>query len=92
MAIDALEIRMARLEGAYEQMNERLAAIDAGLSSGLSSIRAELSTLRIEQKSDLASVHAEVADLRKQTTTQFYWLLTLVLSSLVIPLIRDLLR
>jgi hypothetical protein len=92
MATDALEIRMARLEGAYEQINERLAAIDAGLSSGLSSIRAELSTLRIERKNDLASVRAEIADLRTQTATQFYWLLPLVLSSLVITLIRDLLR
>jgi hypothetical protein len=65
MAGDALEIRMARLEGAYEQINERLATIDAALSSGLSSIRAELSTLRIEGKNDLAPVHEEIADLRK---------------------------
>lgn len=88
MATDALEIRMARLEGADEQINERLGTIE----SSLVSIRAEISTLRTEGKSDLASVRSEISDLRKQVTTQFYWLLTLVLSSLVIPLARDLLR
>jgi hypothetical protein len=88
MATDALDIRMARLEGAYEQINERLGTIE----STLASVRTEISSLRIEGKSDLASVRAEIVDLRKQTTAQFYWLLTLVLSSLVLPLARDFLR
>ena len=79
---------MARLEGAYEQMNERLATIE----SGLTSIRSDISTLRAEAKSDQASVRSEISDLRKQGATQFYWLLTLVLSSLVLPLVRDFLR
>lgn len=76
----------------HEQISERLSAIDTGLSAGLSSIRAELAALRIEGKNDLTSVRVEIADLRKQTATQFYWLLAFVLSSLVVPLVRDLLR
>ena len=63
MAADALDIRMARLEGAYEQINERLGAIEQG-----------------------------IADLRRQTVTQFYWLLTFVLGSILVPLLHDLVR
>jgi hypothetical protein len=34
MAADALEVRMARLEGAYEQINTQLQAIWAGMPCG----------------------------------------------------------
>ena len=54
---------MARLEDAYEQINERLGAIEQG-----------------------------IADLRRQMVTQFYWLLTFVLGSILVPLLRDLVR
>lgn len=39
-----LEARMARLEGAYEQLDKRL----AGVETGLSEVRTELRTLRSE--------------------------------------------
>lgn len=62
-AIEHLDVRMARLEGAYEQINQRLANLERGLS-----------------------------DLRTQINTQFYWLLTLILGSILIPLLRDLIK
>jgi len=40
-----IEARMARLEGAYEQLDKRL----AGVETGLSEVRSELRTLRSEQ-------------------------------------------
>jgi|SRR5579864_958756 len=43
MAIGDLEIRMAHLEGAYEQLNERVGALDAdirGLRDDVAGIRA----------------------------------------------------
>lgn len=106
MAADALDIRMARLEGAYQQINERLGGIDGGLASIRSEIsalrtegksdfaglRSEISALRTETKGDLAAARSEISDLRKQTATQFYWLLTFVLGSVLIPLFRDLAR
>jgi hypothetical protein len=62
-AIDQLEVRMARLEGAYEQINERLA--------------------NLERRIDYLS---------HQVSTQFYWLLTLILGSILVPIVRDIAR
>jgi len=62
VAAEPLEIRMARLEGAYEQINLRL-----------------------------SELHVDVQALRTQIGGQFYWLLTLILGSILIPIIRDVL-
>jgi hypothetical protein len=96
MAIDALDIRMARLEGAYAQINERLGSLEhrlvteiSGLrtemSSEIGAVRGEIGTLRGEFRTDLA-------ELRRQMTTQFYWILALILGSILIPILRDLAR
>src|SRR3990172_10435964 len=142
MAIEALEIRMARLEGGYEQINERLGGIEQRLGSfeqrftaeitslrsemasrtDLASLRSEmasrteLTSLRSEMASraDLASLRSEMAsmrsematrsdvtalrsemraadaDLRKQMKAQFFWLLTFVLGSILVPILRHL--
>ena len=37
----------------------------------------------------LGGLSGEVADLRRQMNTQFYWLLTFVLGSIIIPILRD---
>jgi chaperonin cofactor prefoldin len=42
MAAEPLEVRMARLEGAYEQINKRLEAIEADIRE----LRSSLETLR----------------------------------------------
>ena len=63
MTTERLDVRMARLEGAYEQINERLANLERGVN-----------------------------DLRHQVSTQFYWLLTLILGSILIPIVRDVMR
>lgn len=107
MAAEALDIRMARLEGAFAQINERLGALEQRLSSEIGAVRRELSELKSEFKSALSAglgsvggeissvrresgaLRAEIADLRRQMNTQFYWLLTLILGSILIPLIRD---
>ncbi len=67
MAAEPIDIRMARLEGAYEQINERLGHLEQRLS-------------------------AEIVDLRRQMTSQFYWTLTFILGSILIPILRDLIR
>jgi hypothetical protein len=96
MATDALDIRMARLEGACEQINERLHAIDRRLTTEIAGVRSEISALRdeftAELRSQIGSVRGETAEMRRQMTTQFYWLLTLVLGSALLPLVRDLAR
>jgi hypothetical protein len=74
MAAEPLDIGMARLEGAYAQINERLAALENRFATEMAGLRTELS------------------DLRKQMASQFYWVLTLLLGSILIPLLRDVLR
>lgn len=79
MAAEPIEIRMARLEGAYEQINQRLFE----LRGDVLAVRSEMNGLRAELKS-------EISELRRQLNGQFYWLLTFVLGSILIPIIRDL--
>jgi len=74
MAIEPLDIRMARLEGAYAQINERRAGLENRLVSGMAGLRAEIS------------------ELRRQITSQFCWVLTLLLGSILIPFLRDIVR
>lgn len=76
MAAEPTEIRMARLEGAYEQINERLGALEQRLSGEIAALRTDL--------------RSEVGGLRQQMNTQFYWLLTFILGSILIPILRDL--
>ena len=65
---------MARLEGAYEQINERLGLLEQRLTS------------------EIASLRLDFTELRRQINTQFYWLLTFVLGSILNPILRDLMR
>jgi len=74
MATEQFEIRMARLEGAYQQINERLGLLEQRLTS------------------EIASLRLDFTELRRQINTQFYWLLTFVLGSILIPILRDLMR
>src|SRR3990170_4052747 len=98
MAIEALEVRMARLEGGYEQINERLGAIEQRLASFEQRFTSEITSLRSEMasRSDVASLRSEMraadADLRKQMNAQFFWLLTFILGSILVPILRDLAR
>ena len=46
MAVDALALRIARLEGAFEQIDKRLASLERRLDEGLK---------RLEQKLDSAT-------------------------------------
>ena len=78
MAIERLDIRMARLEGAYAQINERLGALENRLVTEMGALRTEFRT--------------EHAELRRQITTQSYWVLTLILGSILIPFLRDFIR
>ncbi len=43
---DPLEIRMAKLEGSYEQIDKRIGTLGTDLTQGLNDIRAEIRNLR----------------------------------------------
>jgi hypothetical protein len=63
MAADAWELRTARLEGAYEQIDKRLGAVEGRLSTlehkmdtGFAQVRAEIRASRSELRSELLGV------------------------------------
>lgn len=74
MAAEPLEVRMARLEGAYEQIDRRLAAVEAALQGLRAEIREQISGLRAEiqqQTSDLrADTQHQISGLRAETHQQ----------------------
>lgn len=50
MAIEPLKTRMARLEGGYEQINERLGAIEHRLGALEQRVASEVASLRSETR------------------------------------------
>lgn len=79
---DTMEQRVSRLEGAYEQVNERL----GDLAQGLASLRTETSqgfaAIRTETNQGLASLRAETnqgfAAIRAEMNSRFNILLILI--------------
>ena len=90
MSIDALEVRIARLEGGFEQINERLGAIVHRLGAMEQRFSTEIAALRA-QMAEMAT-RSEVAEVRRQMNAQFFWLLTFVLGSILVPILRDFAR
>jgi hypothetical protein len=75
MAADAWELRTARLEGAYEQVDRRLGAVEGRLATlehkmdtGFAQVRAEIGALRdalhVEISGLRNALHAEISGLR----------------------------
>ncbi len=67
MAADALEVRIAHLEGACERIDRRLGAVE----SALQSVRTELRATR--------------TDLLSRMDRQFFWILGLLITSILLP-------
>ncbi len=74
MATSPIEVRLAHLEGAVEQINQRLGAIETRLA-------------RLEDK-----VESLRAELLSRMDRQFYWILSLVVLSILVPLFVRLLN
>jgi hypothetical protein len=79
MAADALEVRMAHLEGAYEQIDRRLgtvegriAALDRKVDEGFTQVRTEIQSVR--------------GELLGRMDGQFFWILGLLIFSILVPI------
>ena len=95
MAADAWELRTARLEDAYEQVDRRLGALEGRLATleqkmdtGFAQIRVEISGARDASHAEINGLrdvlHAEISGVRDalhaDMRKQFYWLLGVMLS------------
>ena len=86
MAADALEVRMARLEGSYEQLDKRLGDLAADLHALRAEFRAEIQGLRNEIQvvwNELQGVRNEIQTVRAEMGRLFYWLMGTFLTTLV---------
>lgn len=89
---DTLEIRIAHLEGAYEQVDKRLGAVE----SILSRLSSEINQLRTELTARIDSVN-ERMDRRIDALTgrmdgQFHWLIGITFTSWITLLLAILFR
>jgi tetrahydromethanopterin S-methyltransferase subunit G len=103
MASSPLEVRMAHLEGAYEQINARLGGIEARLGRledrvGSLESRVEERFSRLEARLDGKVGRLEErgdftrTELLSRMDRQFYWILTLVVISILVPIFLRLLN
>jgi signal transduction histidine kinase len=72
MAADALEVRIAHLEGAYEQIDRRLRSIEG-----------DVRELRGDLRNSIASLRSE---LLARMDHQFFWVLGLLIASILVPI------
>ncbi len=85
---DTLEVRIAHLEGAYEQVDRRLGVVE----SILSQIRSEINQLRGELSARIDRIDGRVDTLSARMDNQFHWLLGTILTTWVTVIIAIFLR
>lgn len=65
---DTLDVRIAHLEGGYEQIDKRLGSLEARLSTLEATVKIEIGSLRTELRDELRL-------LRQETREQFRWII-----------------
>ncbi|MDR7468612.1 MAG: hypothetical protein QN201_00505 [Armatimonadota bacterium] len=73
---------MAWPAGAYEQIKRRLSALEAGLRDLRRKMVAEFAAVGGE----FAAVRGEITGLRSETRQQFYWVVGLIMATILIPI------
>jgi hypothetical protein len=82
MTTESLEVLMARLEGGYAQIDRRLATIETDLRDLRSEIRGEIGGLRGE----FGGLRGEIGELRRDMLQQFYWVVGLIVATILVPI------
>lgn len=83
MAADAWELRTARLEGAYEQIDRRLGTVESRLDALERKMDAGFAELRADLRAEVGGLRTE---LLPRMDRQFYRLLGVLIVSILIPL------
>jgi predicted nuclease with TOPRIM domain len=81
MATDALDVRMARLEGAYEQINSRLGTIETRLDS-----------LESRMDSRFNALESRIETRFSAFESKFNWVIGILLTSWITLMLAILLR
>ncbi|WP_142524985.1 hypothetical protein [Methylacidimicrobium cyclopophantes] len=91
MPTDTIEMRMAHLEGAYEQIDKRLGTVEERLAlveNKIDGLRRDIDQRfeRVDQRFERIDQRFERID--HSLRTQFYWLVGLMLSLLAVGIFR----
>lgn len=92
MATEPTEIRLARLEGAYEQMNMRLRTMERRIVGQAGSGYEAFGSVLRDPGGEMRFIRQEFEALRREMTLQFHVLMILLSLSIIIPILRDLAR
>jgi hypothetical protein len=86
MSAHPLEVRMAHLEGAYEQVSERLTSIDTRLMGFEQRVEQRFGLLdeRLEQR--FSQIDRRFEALSEKLDQRSLWLMGLVLISILLPI------
>lgn len=74
---DALEVRIAHLEGAYEQIDKRLGDLRQEMTANFAQVRQEMTTNFAQVRQEIAQLRQETNELRRQMAEQFRWIVGL---------------
>ena len=77
MSAQALEVRMAHLEGAYEQINHRLGTVEQRLGS-----------LEAKVDSGFARVDDRFSQIEQRVDQRFMWTIGLIIVSILLPIVQ----
>ena len=96
---DTLDVRIAHLEGAYQQVDKRLGGVESALihlradvNSSFAQLRAETNQLRGETNQLRSESTARMDTLAARMDSQFHWLLGTILTSWVTLLLAIVFR
>ncbi len=78
----SFDVRMAHLEGAYEQINHRMGAIEKRLDG--------FDTRFAQVDARFAQVDARFAQLDRKIDAHFLWILGLLIVSIILPVVMHL--
>ena len=86
MAAESVDVRLARLEGSYAQVSERLGAIEQRLAGLESRLEQRFASLEAKLEGKFARSDARMDRLEGKIDRQFTWVVGLIVISLLIPI------
>lgn len=91
MSAQALEIRMAHLEGAYEQINHRLGNVEqrlGSLESRMDAGFAQVDNRFAQVDARFAQIDQRFGRIEQRMDQSFMWLLGLLVVSILLPIVQ----
>lgn len=85
----SFDVRMAHLEGAYEQINHRMGAMEKRLD-GFDSRFAQIDARFAQIDARFAQVDSRFAQLDRKIDAHFLWILGLLIVSIILPIVTHL--